>query len=116
VNVGGADRSAAGTTALPLNAWSHLTTTYDGATLRLFVNAVQVGSTAVTGSVAVSANQLSIGGNSVWGEYFAGRLDEIRIYNRALTQSEIQIDMNARVVTPASLKCRLLSAFFRRTL
>src|SRR6185369_9909265 len=101
VNVGGADRSAAGTTALPLNAWSHLTTTYDGATLRLFVNAVQVGSTAVTGSVAVSANQLSIGGNSVWGEYFAGRLDEIRIYNRALTQSEIQIDMNTRVVAPS---------------
>jgi hypothetical protein len=101
VNVGGTDREAAGTTALPLNAWSHLTTTYDGATLRLFVNAVQVGSTAVTGSVAVSANQLSIGGNSVWGEYFAGRLDEIRIYNRALTQSEIQIDMNTRVVTPS---------------
>src|SRR5262245_24026713 len=97
VNVGGSDRAAVGTTALPLNAWSHLATTYDGATLRLFVNAVQVGSTAVTGSAAVSGNQLSIGGNTVWGEYFAGRLDEIRIYNRTLTQAEIQIDMNAPV-------------------
>ena len=97
VNVGGSDRAAVGTTALPLDAWSHIATTYDGATLRLYVNAVQVGSTAVTGGVAVSANQLSIGGNTVWGEYFAGRLDEIRIYNRALTQPEIDIDMNAPV-------------------
>jgi hypothetical protein len=103
VNVGGNDRAAVGTTALPLNAWSHIATTYDGATLRLFVNAVQVGSTPVTGGAAVSANQLSIGGNTVWGEYFAGRLDEIRIYNRALAQPEIQIDMNARV-TPGVIQ------------
>ncbi len=95
VNVAGIDRAAPGTTALPLNTWSHIATTYDGAMLRLFVNAVQVGATAVTGGVAVSANQLSIGGNTVWGEYFAGRLDEIRIYNRALTQTEIEIDMDA---------------------
>jgi concanavalin A-like lectin/glucanase superfamily protein/PASTA domain-containing protein/Big-like domain-containing protein/purple acid phosphatase-like protein/lysyl oxidase len=100
VNVGGVDQAAVGATALPLNAWSHLATTYDGAMLRLFVNAVQVGSAAVSGGAAVSANQLSIGGNTVWGEYFSGELDEIRIYNRALTQAEIQIDMNAPV-TPA---------------
>ena len=107
VNVGGIDRAAVGTTALPLNAWSHITTTYDGAMLRLFVNAVQVGATAVTGGAVVSANQLSIGGNTAWGEYLAGRLDEIRIYNRALTQPEIEIDMNARV-TPGGIEVPFL--------
>jgi hypothetical protein len=35
-----------------------------------------------------------MGGNNVWGEYFTGRIDEIRIYNRALTQAQIQNDMN----------------------
>ena len=31
------------------------------------------------------------------GEFFAGRLDEIRIYNRALTAAEIQADMNTAI-------------------
>ena len=37
---------------------------------------------------------LKIGGNSIWGEYFQGDIDEVRIYNRALTATEIQADMN----------------------
>jgi Concanavalin A-like lectin/glucanases superfamily len=40
---------------------------------------------------------LRIGGNSVWGEYFQGSIDEIRIYNRALSPAEIQADMNTAI-------------------
>jgi len=40
---------------------------------------------------------LRFGGNSIWGEYFQGLIDEVRIYNRALSQSEIQSDMNTPV-------------------
>jgi hypothetical protein len=29
----------------------------------------------------------------VWGEYFKGQIDEVRIYNRALSAAEIQADM-----------------------
>ena len=71
---------------MPLNVWSHLAATYDGATLRLFVNGAQAASQAFTGSIATSTGVLRIGGNGVWGEYFQGRIDEVRIYNRALTQ------------------------------
>jgi hypothetical protein len=84
---------AAGTAQLALNAWSHLAATYDGTTLRLFVNGAQVGSRALTGALLTSTGALRIGGNSLWGEFFQGRIDEIRIYSRALTGAEIQADM-----------------------
>ena len=66
----------------------------DVATVREWV---QVSSLARTGNLATSTNPLEIGGDSLWGQYFAGMIDEVRIYNRALTQIEIQSDMNAPV-------------------
>ena len=93
VNTGGADQSAIGTAALPLNTWTHLAVTFGAGTLRLYVNGVQVGTQVVSGSLVTSANPLTIGGNGVWSEWFAGLIDEVRIYNRALTQAEIQAGM-----------------------
>ena len=49
----------------------------DGATQRLYVNGSQVASRAVTGTLPNSSGALRFGGNSVWSEWFAGRLDEI---------------------------------------
>jgi len=94
VLIGGVNRTAEGT-SLPANAWSHVASTYDGVTLRLFVNGVQVASTAAAGSIPSSTGPLRIGGNSLWGEFFKGRIDEVRVYNRALSQVEIQSFMNA---------------------
>jgi hypothetical protein len=88
---------ARGTAQLPLNSWTHLATTYDGSTLRIFVNGVQVGTRAVSGALITSSGAVRIGGNSIWGEYFQGRLDDIRIYNRALTATEISADMGVPV-------------------
>jgi hypothetical protein len=86
-----------GTAQLPLNTWTHLAATYDGAALRLFVNGAQVGSRALTGALLTSTGVLRIGGNGIWGEFFQGRIDEIRIYNRALSPVEIQADMAAPI-------------------
>jgi hypothetical protein len=92
--LGGAGVVTFGAFALPANTWSHLATTYDGATLRLYVNGVQVSSLAQTGNILTSANPLQIGGDSIFGQYFQGAIDEVRIYNLALTQAQIQADMN----------------------
>jgi hypothetical protein len=86
-----------GAAALAPNTWSHLAATYDGATFRLYVNGSLISSQAATGVMATSANPLQIGGNVIWGEYFNGLIDEVRVYNRALAASEIQADMNTSV-------------------
>ena len=80
--------------SLSANQWIHLAGTYDGTTLRLYVNGNQVSSQPQAGGIDVTNGVLRIGGNSYWGEFFQGRIDEVRIYNRALSASEIQSDMN----------------------
>jgi concanavalin A-like lectin/glucanase superfamily protein/galactose oxidase-like protein/Big-like domain-containing protein len=100
VRIGGADRSALGTAPLPINTWSHLAMTYDGAQLKLFLNGNQVRSVNRNGSIAASTGPLRLGGNAVWTEFFDGRLDEVRIYNRALTAAEIQTDMKTPLGAP----------------
>ncbi len=94
---GSVEKGAQGTTILPRNAWSHVAATYDGTTFRLFVNGVQVASAAATGLINTSNLPLRIGGSTVWGEYFSGRIDEVRIYNRALSAAEVATDMNAPI-------------------
>jgi hypothetical protein len=97
VNLGGPDVAVRGTGPLPLNTWSHIAVTYGDGFLRFYVNGTQAGSVAQTGNIQTSTGPLRIGGNSVWSEWFAGRIDEVRIYNRALTQAEIQGGMNMTV-------------------
>lgn len=91
--IGGAEEQLLGASTLPLNTWAHLAATYDGVTQRLYVNGAQIASRAQGGAIVVSGSPLRIGGNSVWGEYFQGRIDEVRMYNRSLNQAEIQTDM-----------------------
>ena len=49
---------------------------------------------ATTGAIRVSTGALRIGGNTSWtNEGFAGLIDEVRVYNKALTAAEITADM-----------------------
>jgi hypothetical protein len=89
--------SATSATALPANTWSHLAATYDATTIRLYVNGVQVASAAKTGALAATAGALRLGGNGVWGEWFAGRIDDVRLYDKALTAAQVQADMSTPV-------------------
>jgi hypothetical protein len=91
------EQVAKATAKLGANAWTHLTATYDGSALRLYVNGSLAGTTLTTGSIAAGSGPLRFGGNSIWSEWFKGRIDEIRVYNRALSHAEIQTDMNRAV-------------------
>jgi len=89
----GSDRGVAEPAQLALNQWTHLVGTYDGQVQRLYINGIEVAKTAQNGLIQQSSGVLHIGGNSVWGEYFQGYIDEVRIYNRALTASEVNSNL-----------------------
>jgi chitodextrinase len=94
---GTAHVGAFGRVVLALNTWTHLATSYDGTTLRFYVNGVQVSSRAQTGAIVTSNNPLQIGGDSLYGHYFQGMIDEVRVYDTALTAAQIQADMNTPI-------------------
>jgi|GEM_PF-3034575 len=81
------------TTAATLNAWNHIAVTFDPPTktLQYYVNGVQAGTRVVAGSAlsACASNPLEVGTMISRSYPFAGRLDEIALFDRALTQQEI---------------------------
>ena len=84
------------TTSYPLNntAWMHVAATYGGGYIRLYINGVQEGSSlAMVGPIAANTLDLGIGTEppgATTPYRFQGALDDVRIYKRALSASEIQ--------------------------
>lgn len=85
-----------GPSALPLHAWTYLALTYDSEMIRLYVNGVLVSTSPERSPITASAKPLCIGGDPTQGQFFNGIIDEVRVYNVALTAGQIQADM----VTP----------------
>ena len=95
--IGTAEPRARANTAVAANAWSHVATTYDGSIIRLYVNGAQVATQTASGAVTTSTGAFRIGGNAVWAEWYAGLIDDVRVYGRALSAAEIQTDMSTPV-------------------
>ena len=85
----GTDQTVCQPSPLPINTWTHLAVTYNGSTLTLYRNGVAVATSTVSGTLSPTTGTLQIGA-SQFGEYFKGLIDEVRIYNRALSDTEIQ--------------------------
>jgi len=83
--------SVSGTSdSVPFDTWSHVAITRSGTTLSFYVNGVFTNSSTVT-LPTVPANQISVGmtNNAGVPQDFSGAIDEMRIYNRALSASEV---------------------------
>ena len=93
----GSEEAAGGNTQIPLNQWTHLATTYDGNFQSLYVNGVLVDMLPQIGVIPASTGVLQIGGNSIWGGFFQGYIDEVRIYNQALNNAQIINDYNTAI-------------------
>lgn len=94
----GGSGSAVGTggTTISLDTWTHFVGSYDGSTLRFYKNGALISSAAYTGAIGTPGDTLKIGrtGAATAG-WFGGSIDDIRIYNRALSDQEILTTYNA---------------------
>ena len=82
--------STAQTGTIQNNVWTHVVGIYNGSTLQLYVNGAQSGTpTAATPASSATATQIGKDGGTCTS-YFRGSIDDVRIYNRALSATEIQ--------------------------
>jgi hypothetical protein len=85
-----------GTTNLAVGVWTHVAATYDGSHMRLFVNGVQTGAVARTGTILQApTTPVAVGDQPQGGRAFHGLIDEFRIYTRALSATELKTLMTA---------------------
>lgn len=78
-----------GQTELSLNAWTHVAGTYDGSNLRLYVNGSLSQALASTTAPASGGVATDIGIRKSPGDTFLGLIDEVAVYNSALSASRI---------------------------
>ncbi len=90
VHVGGAWQSSA-PASVPLNSWTNVVGTFDGANIRLYINGSPITPfPAVSGSIASSTTPLTIGGDPGSGLFFQGLIDEIAIFGVRSSLGDIQ--------------------------
>ncbi|MEM7164110.1 MAG: LamG-like jellyroll fold domain-containing protein [Planctomycetota bacterium] len=83
------------------NNWVHVTAVYDGQQMLLYRNGAIIGQVAKSGAVATNVGvPASIGNQPQGGKTFSGRLDDIRIYDRALTTAQVGELFNPSDNTP----------------
>ena len=107
VNGGGAKLGAhSSNNVLTTGQWSHIAVTYNAAQpqnnrFTIYVNGVDVTVRTDVASVgtitSINPTNVRIGGNQPFGEYLNGAIDEVRYYNRLLSQAEVQTDMNTPI-------------------
>ena len=97
--MGSSSKVAQSTTNVADGTWRFVATTYDGARLQTYVNTTKVADIAATGTISASADALEIGADSAWGEHFNGAIDNVRIYPRALSASELAADRTTDAAT-----------------
>jgi Ca2+-binding RTX toxin-like protein len=82
---------------IPANTWTHLASTYDGSQLKIYVNGQLVNQKAIPGPVCTNDNPLAVGAKFIPGveniNFVDGMLDDVRVYNNALSEAQIQVLM-----------------------
>ena len=96
---GGLSREALSTVTIPSTSWTHVVGTYDGETVKLYVNGALNSSTSYTGSIQTNDNPVRIGHYQAGNAYFDGKIDEVMILDTALTPQQIAAMYNTEIAS-----------------
>ncbi len=77
-----------------LDEWYHISVTYDGASLKLYINGQLNNSKNVTGLLKVNSRNAAIGSDDGGQKFFNGLIDDVKFFKTALSQTEIQAIFN----------------------
>ena len=86
---------------IPSGVWTHLVATYNGATMRIYLNGIEKGSIASQRPLAAHPGSLTLGKRSDGTLPFAGRLDEVAVYSIPLTREQAKDHYTTGVKRPA---------------
>ena len=103
VGINNVDSDAGSGNALPLGIWKHVVMTHDGANDKIFIDGVKKNTKAAAGALKSTVNPLGIGYDPIDnGSFFNGALDEVQVYNYALTEAEVTALYTTQSVSPAT--------------
>lgn len=100
VSINNVQQKLTATTALAANTWYHVAATYDGSAMKIYINGVLDASRAQTGSIN-SNGAFNVGYLYNTSRNFNGKVDEVKVWKRALSQTEISQNM-CYVTLPAT--------------
>lgn len=81
-----------GSGTVPVNTWTQVTATYDGAWIRTYINGqLQSATSYPNGLIASTTNPLRVGNRLGGNEFFAGRIDDLRISATAVGQAHNRV-------------------------
>jgi hypothetical protein len=84
-------------TGVAQEKWFHFAASYDGTTLRAFIDGVERGTKTMSAALATTTTPLSIAGANSARKYFSGSIDEVRVWSVARTGDEIKQAMSQRL-------------------
>jgi hypothetical protein len=90
-------------TQIPLGEWHYIAVAYDGTTLRFYLDGEPDGGGPLPGPLVGNDEPLNIGADFPGGdEYWQGRIDELRIWNRSVKEAHLRAAMNGHASPDAS--------------
>jgi hypothetical protein len=96
-----------------VNSWVHFFVTYDGATIHAYINGIEVANQPASGAITSNSDAFAIGargGDGSWTR-FNSKVDEVRVYNRALSAQEVAVLAGVASAPPPPPPAPVISSF-----
>lgn len=97
ITTDGSGQHTVATDSITLDAWNHGTITYDGANLISYINGLEAAREAATGDISQNSARDLLIADSGSTRFFPGKINDPRVYNFAMTEQQIQDNMNTRL-------------------